>query len=68
MPEVKLWKNYKAVPCTCGLVTCSSWHVWPVAAVPCGYRCVSFTEIQAKAVAVLLNTMEKVEAEPCPKS
>lgn len=46
---------YSASPCPCGQKTCKDWHVDGVAAV----QGVHFTQQQAKAVATLLNAMEK---------
>jgi len=52
-------EEYRADRCPCGQRGCSSWHVWPVAAV----QGVRFTEKQAKAVAALLNGLEEAERD-----
>ena len=48
-------KLYEAVRCNCGKQVCTDWHVEPV----CDVWGVNFTEKQARAVAKLLNEMEK---------
>jgi hypothetical protein len=50
---------FHASPCPCGHDNCRAWHVDPVAAV----QGVSFTRVQAEAVATLLN---RLAAEPVP--
>ena len=49
--------HYTARPCPCGHESCEDWHVRPVASVPG----VSFTENQAKIVAMMLNLHESVQ-------
>lgn len=46
--------TYKATPCSCGYPTCKNWFVEPVADI----QGVSFTEEQARLVAVVLNAVE----------
>jgi hypothetical protein len=49
--------TYTVSPCPCGHRACRNWHVSWVASV----QGVRFTEAQARAVAALLNKMEKEE-------
>ncbi len=46
--------TFRATPCPCGNSSCKNWFVDPVAA----FQGVSFTEIQAKAVADFMNRVD----------
>lgn len=47
---------HKAEPCGCGHRLCQDWHVTPNAAV----RGVTFSRIEAEAVAAILNQLKDV--------
>lgn len=52
--------TYHAIQCRCGHRACKDWHVGPIA----DMQGVKFTEVQAHAVAALLNRIETDDGPP----